>query len=110
MTLPVSPSTIEDWPDCSKGLLLAPRPQRISCGLLAHLLQFVNAVGQVSETGQHGSALAVGGPAGVLSKSDIPPIMGTVLDSRPVAANSRHQLAFITLLEGQTGGIAADFQ
>src|SRR5215472_11554528 len=105
-----SPSTVEDGPDHGEGLLLTPGAQRISCGFLAQLLQFVNAVSQVSEAGQHGSALAVGCPASVFSKGDISPIMGAVLDGRPVAANSRHQLLLITLLEGQTGGIAADFQ
>ena len=90
----------EDGPNRLEGLLLAPGSKRVSRGSLALLLQFIDAVGQVAKAGQHGSAVAVGGSAGVLSESDIAPVMSAVFNGRPVAADERHQGGIIVLVNG----------
>jgi hypothetical protein len=36
--------------------------------------------------------------------------VSSVLNGRPVTADERHQLGFIPLIQGQTGGIVIDFQ
>jgi len=91
-------------------LLLAPRPERVSRCLFSLLLQFVNAIGQIAEAGQYSGAVAVGGPASVLSESDVPPIMGAVFNGRPMAANEAEYGGRVMLLEGQAAGVVADFQ
>ena len=71
---------IEERPNRGKGLLLAPGLEGIGPGALLLLLEFIEAVGQITEAGQDGSALTAGRAVGVLAEGDIAPVVSAVFN------------------------------
>jgi len=90
--------------------LLAPRAERIDRRALLLFLEFIEAIGQIAEAGQHGRALAIGRTIGILPERDIAPVVRAVFDGRPVAANDRQHRGVILFLQGQACGVVADLQ
>ena len=90
--------------------MLAPRAERIDRRALLLFLEFIEAIGQIAEAGQHRRALAIGRTIGILPERDIPPIVRAVFYSRPMTANERQHRGVILFLQGQAGGVAADLQ
>ena len=101
---------LQDWPEGRESLLLAPGTQRVGRGCFSLLLQFVDAVGQITETGQHGGAVAAGGSTGVLTQSDIAPVMGAVFNGRPMAADQSDDGGIVVFVDGEARCVTTDFQ
>lgn len=91
-------------------MLLAPGFEGIDAGLFLLLAQFIDAVGQIAQAGEHGGAVPAGGRAGIFTEGDVPAVMGAVFNGRPVAANDSQYLSIVALVEGQAGGITTDLK
>lgn len=103
-------SPVEDRPNGGEGLLLAPGFESIDLGLFLLLLQFIDAIGQIAQAGEHRGAWPAGGRAGIFTEGDVPAVMGAVFNGRPVAANDSQDLSIVALVEGQAGGVTTDLE
>ena len=82
------------------GHLAAPGFEFGNPGVTSFLFQFVKADGQVAQCGQDLRRATVGCLTGVLAEGVVAPVMGAVLDRRPVVADDFEQFLPLPIAAG----------
>lgn len=93
-----------------EGLLPAPGRQAVGARAPGVFGKFVDAVGQITQSGQHLGRTTMSDAAVILSEGDIAPVMGSVLARRPVATDLLSEFDLAHLLGGQATGVESDFR
>ncbi len=103
-------SAVQEFPGCREGLLLAPGFECLDLSLIVRDLQLVDPIGQIAQRGERLGPLPMADAARVFSQRHIAPIVGSVLDRRPVPTDDISEVLAVILVHRETAGVVADLQ